>query len=263
MTDTFPQDLQTALAERANALPSADVDDWLIQFDRSSRARRRSARLRAATNAGGTTALVGLAVLIFMLSVGSRSNHQQPRLTNPAVPAAYEGWTPIPTKAAAARAKSAATRCEYFAVHKSHLGEPLITDARGPYVAVLFVDRRDNYERSCIYGPNLGLQGGGWIKSPIPLEAPPSANSIQHFRESGSCNPATGRAVEEMHGQAGSHVVGATFYFPNRAAVQATIRRGFYMVWWPWPLSPTHIIIRTKSGETNNILMRGRRRWWC
>lgn len=228
-------------------------------------ARSRTKVMRAAvrrwSSVSAAAVVIGTIVMVLLLSGRLAGKQHGPSAAYPAVPAAFVGWTPTPTKAMAARAKSAATRCRWAAQHKSELGAPLITDARGPYVAVLFVDHKDNYERFCIYGPNLGNQGGSLIKS--PLFASPSPNSIQHSGEEGSCNPSTGRAVGEMYGQAGTNVAGATFHLANGAAVRATVRKGFYVVWWPWPTSPSNIIVRTKLNGTQDIRLRGSHHAWC
>jgi hypothetical protein len=166
---------------------------------------------------------------------------------------ALAGMTPALALAAQPRAKNAAKRCEWAAAHKAHLGAPLITDARGPYVGVLFVDRRDNYARFCVYGPNSGVQGSGQITSPD--QPAPGPSGIEHDIAGGSCDPASGRAVWAMHGQVGRNVASATFSFANRAPAHAAIKDGFYLAWWPWMGWPDRITLRTKSGTLIQIPM--------
>jgi hypothetical protein len=165
----------------------------------------------------------------------------------------------VPALASAARPQTAsvAKRCEWAAAHKAHLGAPLITDARGSTAAVLFVDHRDNYERFCLYAPHNGVGTSSEITSPDSLNPAPGPNGIQHNREGGSCDPTTRQAVGEMFGRVGTNVTGATFTFPNGKSVPASVKSGFYVVWWAWDTvtHPNWIILKTKTGTTTEIQM--------
>ena len=163
--------------------------------------------------------------------------------------------------ASAARpgAKSAANRCEWAAAHKAHLGAPLITDARGPGVAILFVDQRDNYLRFCLYTPDGGVGSSGQIRSPVGSPNPaPGPNGIQHNHWGGSCDSATGKAVGEMFGRAGANVTGATFTFSRGAPEDAVVKHGFFVVWWQSLQRPKKIALTLKSGTTTEIHMQSR-----
>jgi hypothetical protein len=211
------------------------------------------------------TASIVVAVLAVALVPSLQTSARHPNTTpaGPSIPAAFVGWTPAPTKTTAARIATYAKRCMWAAQHKSRLGPPLIADVRGPYVALVFVDERDNYQRFCIYGPHLGLQGSGQLTSPLPFDGPPPRDGIQHNGMGGTCDPATGRAVGEMQGQVGGDVTGATFLFPNHARVQASVRRGFYLVWWPWANRPEAITLYTTQGTRHVELSGARRSNWC
>jgi hypothetical protein len=173
------------------------------------------------------------------------------------------GVAPALSSAARPQTASPAKRCEWAAAHKAHLGVPLITDARGSYVAVLFVDHRDNYERFCLYGPHIGVGTSGQIRSPALIDTPPGANGIQHNNEGGSCDPTTGHAVGEMFGRVGTNVTGVIFKFSNGASIQASVKNGFYVAWWPSAFGPDGMIVKTKSGTTTEIQMQGGSRDSC
>jgi hypothetical protein len=164
-----------------------------------------------------------------------------------------------PALASASRSQTAsvATRCEWAAAHKAHLGAPLITDARGSVVAVLFVDHRDNYERFCLYAPNNSVGTSRDITSPDSLDPAPRPNGIQHRREGGSCDSTTRQAVGEMFGRVGTNVTGVTFTFPNGTAIPASVKGGFYVVWWAGDsvTRPNSVILKTKTGTTSEIRM--------
>lgn len=255
MTDMLEHELRATLAEHAERLPRADGDAWVSEFNDRSRHLRRSERLRVLTRTGATAVLAGCAAAIVLLTIGGSTRLRSPQVTRPAIPAAFVGWTAVPTQATAAQTATAAKRCEWAASHKAHLRQPLITDARGPYIAVLFVDQHDNYERFCMYGPNLGLGTAGQIRSPDQLNPAPGPDGIQHSHAGGTCDPETGRAVGAMFGRSGTDVTGAILRFSNGASVHATVKNGFYVVWWPWALWPERISVMTKSGTTTEINM--------
>jgi hypothetical protein len=167
------------------------------------------------------------------------------------------GMAPALAPAARPRTASAAKRCEWAAAHKAHLGAPLITDRRGSTVAVLFVDHRDNYERFCLYAPHNGVGTSSDIASPDSLNPAPGPSGIQHSSEGGSCDPTTRQAVGEMFGRVGANVTEATFTFPNGKSIPATVKNGFYVVWWAWDTvtHPNQIILKTKTGTTSEIQM--------
>jgi hypothetical protein len=166
--------------------------------------------------------------------------------------------TPALSSAARTQTASPAKRCAWAASHKAHLGLPLITDARGSYVAVLFVDHRDNYERFCLYGPHIGVGASDQIRSPALIDTPPGANGIQDNHEGSSCDPTTGQAVGEMFGRVGTNVTGAIFKFAHGASIHASVKDGFYVVWWPSTTGPDAITVKTKSGTTAEIQMHDR-----
>lgn len=260
MSDALEQELRAALAERARRLPPADTDDWLARI--GAQHRRRFGRLRSPLVPSAAAAVAAIILAVVLLSGGHSLRRSPAPLVRPHIPAAYVGWTPVPSKATTKRIADYAKRCRWAASNKSRLGPPLIADVRGPYTAILFVDERDNYERFCIYGPRLGLQGADYLRSPPPFQAP-GPDGIQHNRMGGSCDPTDGRAVTEMHGQIGADVTGATFKFRNRPSVQATVKDGSYLVWWPWGESPRSITLTTTTGTTYIELPSRLRARWC
>lgn len=255
MTDTLEQEIRSALAEKAAAFPPG-AHERLEQIDYGP----KNARLRRRTAFGlaGLAAVAAIVAVIALLSSGTSALRQPASTGHAVVPAAFVGWTPAPSQATAKRIAVYAKRCRWAASYRSQLKAPLIADIRGPYTALLFVDERENYERFCIYGPDIGGQGGRRIRYPGSLgrsfNPPPGPNGIQHGGFSGSCDPSDGHAVTEMLGQVGVNVVGATFLFANHARVVASVKGGFYLVWWPWARSPESITVYTVSGTKHITL---------
>jgi hypothetical protein len=250
--------LKDALSDASTRLDTTAAVGRLTAVDygdggRPARAERRPARARkrwAAVGLAGLPTAAAIVAVIVLLSSGTAALRQPASTGRQVVPAAFVGWTPAPTKATAKRIAEYATRCRWAAIHKSQLKTPLIADIRGPYTALLFVDERDNYERYCLYGPHVGLQGSAELTA-FAFATPPGPRGIQHGNRGGSCNPADGKAVSQMHGQVGAEVIGATFVFANGAKVEATVRKGYYFAWWPWAGSPKAITVYTRTGMTH------------
>jgi hypothetical protein len=256
MTDTLEQELRLALAEKAAAFP-AGAHERLEQIDYGP----KNARLRRRTAFGlaGLATVAAIAVVIALLSSSTPALRQPASTGHAVVPAAFVGWTPAPSKATAKRIAVYAKRCRWAASYRSQLKAPLIADIRGPYTALLFVDERENYQRFCLYGPHVGLQGAGTLAAPPVFEsAPIGPRGIEDNHMGGSCDPADGRAVTQMHGPVGAEVIGATFVFANGAKVDATVRKGYYFAWWPWSDSPKSITVYTTSGTTHVTLPESR-----
>ena len=237
----------TAAVGRLTAIHYGDGGRPARAEGRPARARKRRAGFGLA---GLATAAVIVAV-IALLSNGTTALRRPASSGRAIVPAAFVGWTPAPSKASAKRIAVYAKRCRWAAKYRSQLKTPLIADIRGPYTALLFVDERENYQRYCLYGPHVGLQGSGKLTQPAALGSPPGPRGIQHGSMGGSCDPADGKAVRQMHGQVGAHVIGATFVFANGAKVEATVRKGYYFAWWPWARSPKSITVYTRTGTTH------------
>ena len=260
MSDALEQELRAALAERAQTLAAPDADHWLDLVEAPAAIRFRLHKLRATV--GVALAAAVLVVAIVVLMSGGLTKQSRGSASQVSVPAAFVGWTPAPTEATAKRIAVYAKRCEWAASYKSRLGSPLIADVRGPYTAILFVVRTKNYSRFCIYGPHIGLQGSSSLTSP-EFSGPPGPYGIQSNRAGGSCNPATGQAVTQMQGEVGKQVTGATFLFGAHTRVVASVRQGFYLVWWPWSQLPRAVKLNTTSGNREISLFKGRVRHLC
>jgi hypothetical protein len=247
LSDAWTRLDTTAAVERLTAIQYGDAGRSTRAAGGPAAARKR----RTAFGLAGLATVAAIAVVIALLSSSTPALRQPASTGHAVVPAAFVGWTPAPSKATAKRIAVYAKRCRWAAKYRSQLKAPLIADIRGPYTALLFVDERENYQRYCLYGPHFGLQGSGTLTQPPVFGSPPGPRGIQHDGMGGSCNPADGKAVTQMHGQVGAEVIGATFVFANGAKVDATVRKGYYFAWWPWALSPKSITVYTRTGTTH------------
>jgi hypothetical protein len=252
--------LKEALGDASTKVETSPAVDRLTSITYGGQTRRRG---RAAFGLAALVTITAVVVLFVVLSSGSPALRAPASMGQAVVPAAFVGWTPAPSKATAKRIAEYAKRCRWAASYRSQLKTPLITDIRGPYTALLFVDEHENYERFCLYGPDMGVQGSGRITYTGSFDPPPGPKGIQHNAMSGSCNPANGKSVMEMHGQVGHDVTGATFLFPNHARVVASVNGGFYMVWWPWSGQPKEVKLYTTVGSVYINLHTPHGHDWC
>jgi hypothetical protein len=141
------------------------------------------------------------------------------------------------------------------------LGAPAIVDARGSDVEVLFIDRRDNYMRDCMYAAD------GWtLIVPGPLSSYPAVQYPNGIDDDYSTDltadcvhPAQGadEVFSEEFGRVGADISAVTFEFAHAAPVHATIRHGFYEAWWNWLGDPNAVTLKTLSGNVISSPIQG------
>lgn len=151
----------------------------------------------------GAVGLAGaVAALVVVFTLGS----------NPAP--AFAGWSAIPTPARPGQIARALAICG--------LRRPVLIDSRGPFIAAVFP--RPNGVATCLQGP--GTIGGGTAQG----EGRIHAGQIQTFEQTAS----SGRGSATMlDGRVGRGVAGVRFRLSNGRTVTATVRRGWYLAWWP------------------------------
>jgi hypothetical protein len=202
MTDLLEDDLREALAHRAARMtPEASARLRAVDYHPRSRwmDSRRGRRTLGALGLSGAAAAVGAAILI-----GSS-----------AAPA-FAGWTASPTAPRPGQLAAAQQHCGAGA------GTPVLTDTRGPYTVSIYADGSTCLEGS---GIKISASGGGGSASGIP------AGQIQlnGLGESDS----EGHALTMVDGRIGAGVTGVTITRSDGSSVQATVKNGWYLAWWP------------------------------
>lgn len=199
MSDLLEQDLRGALADRA-ALMTKEASTRLRAVD--YRPRSRSLPPRPALGAIGLTT-VGVAAAAAIL------------LGSSAAPA-FAGWTANPTRPQPGQLAAAELRCG------SGGGTPVLTDTRGPYTASVYANGL-----TCLEGNGMRIgssRGGGGTPS-----APAGKIALNGFGESDSA----GHALTMVDGPIGAGVTGVTIIRSDGTSVQATVKNGWYLAWWP------------------------------
>ena len=246
----------------------------LKQAAQRPRASRRP-RLWAVFGASGAALTGGIVAAVLLLSAGT--------------PAAYAGWSRVPTTPSPSALETAVHRCYKVGSDNAKLAlpapggkmQPVLAEARGASAAAIYVVASQAYmcltvnERaftsvgSYLMGPSLraapgpdqlsipyGISGGSGRSGPThphPLN-PAQLRKLRRgrlaARRSGS--PLFGAGGDFALGQAGSNVSAVTFAFANAKTVVASIEHGWYFAWWPWTTEPTSVTVTTSDGKTTS-----------
>jgi hypothetical protein len=199
MSDLLEHDLREALSDRA-ALITTEASARLRAVDYHPRSRRLSWRpALGALALSGAAAAAGAAIL----------------LGSSAAPA-FAGWTATPTAPLPGQLVAAQQQCG------AGSGTPLLTDTRGPYAASIYPDGS-----TCVQGNGIQISSssGGGAQSNI------SAGTIG-LKGAGESD-SDGHALTMVDGRVGAGVTAVTIRRSDGSAVNATVRNGWYLAWWP------------------------------
>lgn len=284
MSSTFETDLRAGLHQLAAIIPS-EATERLIQIDYNPRAPEHHRRGWSIATAAGV-ALAGCLAAVILLLTSSTGPLE--------VPMAYAGWSALPAKPTAGALGAALDACnrnlglsdDRYTPHFA--GQPVLTDARGKYVAAIYARFPSTYV--CISdgkltatltggfntlsfyaapGPNqLGLPTGlgghapGFPGSNPHQQLPPRLRAAMQADPQFKHNPALLAKVEaarqqgldqgvesNLSGLAGKSIASVTLVF-GTATVDATVENGWYFAWWPNIDYPTSVQVTTRSGST-------------
>jgi hypothetical protein len=216
MSDLLEHDLREALLDRA-ALISSEASARLRAVDYQPRSRRLASRpVLGALGLSGAAAAAGAAFL----------------LGSSATPA-FAGWRASPTAPLPGELAAAAQHCAAGA------GTPVLSDTRGPYTASIYTDGT-----TCLHGNGITINsssaGGG--KPSIP------AGTIE-LRGAGEADSA-GHALTMVDGSIGAGVTGVTITRSDGTSVQATVKNGWYLAWWPGTQRAVTADVTSASGTS-------------
>jgi hypothetical protein len=202
MSDLLEDDLREAFADRAARItPEASARLRAVDYHpRSGRLSSRRARSAlGALSLSGAAAVVGAVVL----------------LGSSAAPA-FAGWTSSPTTPLPGQLAAAQQHCT------AGSGTPVLTDTRGPYTASIYADGA-----TCLQGSGVEISGGGGGNA--TADTPAGTIELNGAGESDS----DGHALTMVDGRIGDGVKGVTITRSDGSSVQATVKNGWYLAWWP------------------------------
>ncbi len=199
MSDLLEQDLREALADRAS-LVAPEASARLRALDYHPRSRWLPSR--PALGAMGLTAAGAAAAAAILLG-------------SSAAPA-FAGWSANPTTPHPGQLAAAQQGCG------TNSGTPVLTDTRGPYTASIYADGS-----TCVQGNGITINSsrdsGGTPSIP--------AGTIQ-LGGSGESD-SEGHALTMVDGAIADGVTGVTITRSDGSSVQATVKNGWYLAWWP------------------------------
>jgi hypothetical protein len=198
MSDLLEQDLREALADRAADI-NPEASARLRAVDYRPRSRRLPSRpALGALGLGGVAAAAGAAIL----------------LGSSAAPA-FAGWTATPTTPQPGQLAAAQQQC-------AGAGTPILSDTRGPYTASIYANGS-----TCVSGDGITINssGGGGANANLPG----GTIALNGAGESDS----GGQALTMVDGPIGAGVTGVTITRSDGSSVQATVKNGWYLAWWP------------------------------
>jgi hypothetical protein len=200
-------DLRTILQRRAAEVPDAAVRRVMaVHYDpRSGRRLRRP----ALTALSGGVALAGAAGVAIGVLGGASP--------------AFAGWSASPTPPAPGQLAKAIGGCR---ARIPFGGLPLkLTDTRGPFTFVVYAN--DRTSNICITSPSF-TSVSGWV-SARPQTVPPGHLDLTTDHTTNRA----GTAYSFSDGRAAGDVSAATLNLDDGSHVQATVRNGWFVAWWP------------------------------
>ncbi|HEX4484213.1 MAG TPA: hypothetical protein VH081_10540 [Solirubrobacteraceae bacterium] len=219
MPDQLEQNLRDALSHRA-----AQLDPGSIARLRAVDYHPRRHRIGKLPAIGALTAAGTAAAVAALVTVGSS-----------AAPA-FAGWNATPTAPAPGQLAQAAQSCG------QDLGNPVLTDSRGPYTAAIYADSTTG--DVCLSGNGVSMSSSSSSQAPTSV----AAGQIQS--NGGGTRDSAGNALTLVDGRTGAGVTAVTIDRSDGSSVQATVSNGWYLAWWPGTVAATNAEVATASGTS-------------
>lgn len=235
MPDRLEQNLREALAHRAAQL-DPDSITRLRAIDYHPR-RRRIRKLPAI----GALGAVGAATVTALVTVGSSAGP------------AFAGWQAKPSTPTPGQLAQAEQACG------QGLGNPVLTDSRGPYTAAVYADSTSS--DVCLSGNGVSMSSSSTLGAggpgpgaggPVPdrSAAPAGVAAGQIELAGGGTRDSAGNALTLVDGRTGAGVTAVTIERSDGSSVQATVADGWYLAWWPGTLAARKADVTTTSGTS-------------
>jgi hypothetical protein len=225
MSDLLEDELREALADRAARItPDASARLRAIDYHpRSPRlASRRAVGAFGALGLSGAAAVAGAVIL----------------LGSSAAPA-FAGWTRTPTTPVPGQLAAAQQHC-------TGSGTPILTDTRGPYTASIYADGS-----TCLDGNGTEISSGGSGNA-----TPKVAAGTVQLNGAGESD-SDGHALTMVDGPIGAGVTGVTITRSDGSSVQATVKNGWYLAWWPGSERAVKAQVATANGTSTQSFPTG------
>jgi hypothetical protein len=283
METELEQNVREIFVEDDASYDTSEAVPRILAIDFRHRVSRRR-RVWAMLGTSGTAVAGGIVAAVLLLSSG--------------VAPAYAGWASVPAQPTARAVAAASKACNtgYTSYVNDQpqntdffTGQPVLTEARGIFTAVVSVTDGRLYE--CLEGGNqenvhadfnFSVHQFGKVGTPLtpdqlsvpytfrsgigagrnpeesqwPRGRSPGPNAtpsqVQEWRLRMRARLSGGGYGPSVLGQAGTDVSAVSFAFANGDTVTATVQNGWYFAWWPWLSAPTSVTVTTSSGTESS-----------
>jgi hypothetical protein len=238
--------------------------------------RPRAHRNRLPATLGVCAGTAGAAAAASVILIGS-------------APAAYAGWSPTPSLAAAPSGATATSCQSQLQSMPADPGSPssgatawqeILTDVRGPFTIALYQD--GEADAACFTGPSIievdqlgsttGSSGGVSNRISVRQQASGggSAGGPAATTDSGSISATASGDLEQVlqnhlttpsdgpytlvNGRTATGVTGVTLVRDDGQDVVASVADGWFVAWWPGSATATSAQVTTSSGTTTEPL---------
>jgi hypothetical protein len=258
--DVLRRAAASPLAESSSDIRGSERRHLLLG-ETSVPARRRRSRRLALGGVGVLAAAGALAAVLLVVFAGAGAQN------------AFAGWTASPSRPASGQTASALSECSSRLAGVAPVPaagwQPLVTDTRGPFTAVIL--HGTGTTATCLTGPSfttaevnstqsggsqhvLSVGSAGGNPPTVSVLAPDGASSGPIGPAEQQQTSVDGQPYTLLQGQIQPGVTDATLVLTGGSRVQATIADGSIVAWWPSDATATTAELTSGSGVTTQQL---------
>jgi hypothetical protein len=258
--DVLRRAAASPLAESNSHTDAPERPHRLLGGTSASGRWRRSRRL-ALGGIGALAAAGATAALVLVVFAGAGTQN------------AFAGWTASPTPPASGQTASALSECTSRLVGVAPVAaadwQPLVTDTRGPFTAVIL--RSGDATATCLTGPSFttaavnSTQDGGSQHHLSVSSASGGPPTVSVLAPNGDNSDPINVAAQEqttvdsqpytlLQGQTRPGITGVTLVLSDSSRVQATVADSAFVAWWPSHTDASSAQVTDGSGLTTQQL---------
>lgn len=235
-----------SIPEPSDEWVAARRDSLIAEF-----AHHRRNMQPAITGIGLVSAVAAVVVVLVLMTA------------SPGTQSAFAGWSATPARASSSQASAAKSAC----ARRTTLGardktaprirsgdwHAVLSDVRGPFVAVVLQAAEGRAHLSCLLGPaptfsdGLHLLYGNGILTPTRTSV--ASSEVKILSSGTAVIPGASNGIfRRIEGRIGTDVSGVTIVLENGKHIRATSSGGWFLAWWPGSEKATSVAVATTSG---------------
>ncbi len=211
---------------------------------------RHNARL--AIEGIGVVSVIAALVVALVLTIAS-----------PGTQSAFAGWSPTPARASSSQTSAANSACARGTTPGAPGGtlsqirtrdwHTVLSDVRGPFVAVVLQAAEGRARISCLLGPAPASSSGSHLLyrngTFMPTLAPVASGEVKITSSGIAVIPgASNGTFRRIEGRTGADVTRVTVVLEKGRHIRATSSGGWFLAWWPGAEKATSVAVVTTSG---------------